>query len=60
MSENKTSIVMSINDKKFNQANEKFADMMKNKVYKAVDDFKKGFKYVTHEIKPETKDNSDG
>ena len=59
MSENKTSIVMSINDKKFNQANEKFADMMRNKVYKAVDDFKKGFKYVTHDKAPEveTKEN---
>jgi hypothetical protein len=53
MSENETSIVKSIIDKKFNQANEKFADMMRNKVYQAVDDFKKGFKYVTHDKAPE-------
>ena len=53
MSENQTSIVKSIIDKKFNQANEKFTDMMRNKVYKAVDDFKKGFKYVTHDKAPE-------
>ena len=52
MSEN-TSIVKSIIDKKFTQANEKFADMMKNKIYKTVDDFKKGFKYVTHDKAPE-------
>ena len=37
----------------FTQANEKFADMMKNKIYKTVDDFKKGFKYVTHDKAPE-------
>ena len=60
MSENKTSIVMSINDKKFNQANEKFADMMRNKVYKAVDDFKKGFKYVTHDKTLEPQEKTDG
>ena len=53
MSENETSIVKSIIDKKFNQANEKFADMMRNKVDQAVDDFKKGFKYVTHDKAPE-------
>ena len=53
MSENETSIVGSIIDKKFNKANEKFADMMRNKVYQAVDDFKKGFKYVTHDKAPE-------
>ena len=49
MSEIETSIVKSINDKKFTQANLKFTDMMRNKVYKAVDDFKASFKYVTHD-----------
>jgi len=53
MSENETSIVKSIIDKKFNQANKSFADMMRNKVYKAVDDFKKGFEYITHDKAPE-------
>ena len=53
MSEKEPSIVKSIIDKKFNQANEKFTDMIRNKVYKAVDDFKKGFKYVTHDKAPE-------
>ena len=53
MSDSEESIVRNIIDKKFNQANEKFTDMMRNKVYKAVDDFKKGFKYVTHDKAPE-------
>ena len=61
MSDSEESIVRNIIDKKFNQANEKFTDMMRNKVYKAVDDFKKGFKYITHDKAPETQqDNSDG
>jgi hypothetical protein len=53
-------IVKNITDKKFTKANIQFADMMKNKVYRAVADFKKEFKYVTHDVKPETKDNADG
>ena len=62
MSENETSIVKSIIDKKFNKANEKFTDMMRNKVYKAVDDFKKGFTYVTqeHDKTPEPQEKADG
>ena len=60
MSENETSIVKSILDKKFNQANEKFADMMRNKVYQAVDGFKNGFKYVTHEKPHEPQEKTDG
>ena len=60
MSENETSIVKNIIDKKFTKANNQFTDLMRNKIYKAVDDFKKRFKYVTHEIKPEVKDSSDG
>ena len=54
-------LVKNIIDKKFTKANSQFADMMRNKVYKAVDDFKKGFKYITHDKAPETQqDNSDG
>ena len=60
MSENETSIVKNIIDKKFTKANDQFTDMMKNKVYQAVDNFKKGFKYVTHEKVPEVKDTTDG
>jgi hypothetical protein len=60
MSENQTSIVKSIIDKKFNKANADFSDMMRNKVYKVVDDFKKGFKYVTHDITPEPQEKTDG
>ena len=60
MSEIETSIVKSINDKKFTQANVKFTDMMRNKIYTAVDDFKKGFKYITHDKAPEAQDKSDG
>ena len=60
MSENETSIVKNIIDKKFTKANDQFTDLMRNKIYKAVDDFKKGFKYVTHEIKPDAKDTTDG
>ncbi len=53
-------LVKSIVDKKFTKANTSFADMMRNKVYKAVDDFKKGFKYVTHDITPEPQEKTDG
>ena len=61
MSDSEESIVRNIIDKKFNQANEKFTDMMRNKVYKAVDDFKKGFKYVTHDKAQEPQqDKTDG
>ena len=44
MSDSEESIVRNIIDKKFTKANGQFTDMMRNKVYKAVDDFKKGFK----------------
>jgi|TARA_B110000467_G_scaffold132417_1_gene127699 hypothetical protein len=53
-------MVKNIIDKKFTKANHQFTDMMRNKIYQAVDDFKKGFKYVTHDKVPETKDTTDG
>ena len=46
-------IIQSVVDKKFTKANSDFSDMMRNKTYAAVDNFKQDFKYVTHEIKPE-------
>ena len=46
-------LIKSIIDKKFTQANSEFGNMMRNKAYSAIDDFKQAFKYVTHEIKPE-------
>ena len=58
MSEN--DLIKNISDKKFTKANSNFADMMRNKVYKAVDDFKKGFKYVTHDKTPEPQEKTDG
>tara|TARA_B110000438_G_scaffold260254_1_gene270211 strand:+ start:160 stop:345 length:186 start_codon:yes stop_codon:yes gene_type:complete len=61
MSDSEESIVRNIIDKKFTKANGQFTDMMRNKVYKAVDDFKKGFKYVTHDKAPEPQqDKTDG
>ncbi len=59
MSDNNSNLIKNILNKKFTKANADFADMMRNKVYKAVDDFKKGFKYVTQEKVPdvETKES---
>ena len=59
MSDYEPSIVKNIIDKKFTKANNQFTDLMRNKIYTAVDDFKKGFKYITHDKAPEveTKEN---
>ena len=60
MSDSEPSIIKNIIDKKFTKANSQFTDMMRNKIYTAVDDFKKGFKYITHDKAPEAQDKSDG
>ena len=60
MSDYEPSIVKNIIDKKFTKANNQFTDLMRNKIYTAVDDFKKGFKYITHDKAPEAQDKSDG
>ena len=63
MSDNNPNLIQNILNKKFTKANVEFADMMRNKVYKAVDDFKKDFKYVTtqeQEKVPETQEKTDG
>jgi hypothetical protein len=60
MSDYEPSIVKNIIDKKFTKANNQFTDLMRNKIYTAVDDFKKGFKYITHDKEPVVKDTTDG
>ncbi len=60
MSDYEPSIVKNIIDKKFTKANNQFTDLMRNKIYTAVDDFKKGFKYITHDKESVDKDNTDG
>mgnify|MGYP006158832065 FL=1 len=46
-------LIQNIVDKKFTKANSEFGDMMRNKAYATVDNFKQNFKYVTHDVKPE-------
>ena len=63
MSDLKNNIIKNILDRKFSKANVEFGDMMKNKVYSAISDFKDNFKYVAQEIeKPATtpQDKTDG
>jgi hypothetical protein len=42
----KSNIVQSVIDKKFSRANSEFANLMRDKAYAAIDDFKNAFKYV--------------
>jgi|TARA_B110000495_G_scaffold191580_1_gene194858 hypothetical protein len=42
----KASIVQNVIDKKFSRANSEFANLMRDKAYSAIDDFKNAFKYV--------------
>ena len=42
----KQSIIQSVLDRKFSRANVEFANLMKDKAYAAIDDFKNAFKYV--------------
>jgi len=42
----KANIVQSVLDKKFSRANSQFADMMRDKAYQSIEDFKNAFKYV--------------
>ena len=60
MSDSEPSIVKNIIDKKFTKANNQFTDLMRNKIYTAVDDFKKGYKYITHDKAPEVDVKNDG
>jgi len=64
MSDLKQTIVKNILDKKFTKANKDFNGIMKDKVFSAIDDFKKDFTYnpsdvsETEPVAP--KDNQDG
>tara|TARA_B110000495_G_scaffold183685_1_gene180139 strand:+ start:675 stop:863 length:189 start_codon:yes stop_codon:yes gene_type:complete len=62
MSELKQNIVKNILDRKFSKANSEFGDMMRNKVYDVIKDFKRDFKYVTQVKQTETgtEDKTDG
>ena len=60
MSDSEPNIIKNIIDKKFTKANNQFTDLMRNKIYSAVNDFKKGFKYITHEKSPEVDVKNDG
>ena len=45
MSDLKNNIFKNILDKKFNQANKSFQNVMKSKIFTGIDDFKKSFVY---------------
>jgi len=47
----KANIVQNVLDKKFSRANADFANLMRDKAYAAIDDFKNAFKYVVHQKK---------
>ena len=54
----KASIVQNVLDRKFSRANSEFANLMRDKAYAAIDDFKNAFKYVAvqkKEAEAETK-----
>ena len=53
----KASIVQSVLDKKFSRANAEFANLMRDKAYAAIDDFKNAYSYVAVQKKEaETKE----
>ena len=53
----KASIVQSVLDKKFSRANAEFANLMRDKAYAAIDDFKNAYSYVAVQKKePENKE----
>ena len=53
----KANIVQNVLDRKFSRANTDFANLMRDKAYAAIDDFKNAFKYVVHQKKePEKKE----
>ncbi len=52
----KQSIIQSALDRKFSRANVEFANLMKDKAYAAIDDYKKAFKYVAIQQKEAEKE----
>ena len=56
----KASIVQSVLDKKFSRANAEFANLMRDKAYAAIDDFKNAYSYVAVQKKDaETKETKE-
>lgn len=51
-------MVKNVMDKKFSKSNIQLADMLKNKAFQAITDFKNGFRYVTTQKVPETSEES--
>ncbi|SVC85512.1 uncharacterized protein METZ01_LOCUS338366 [marine metagenome] len=47
-------MIKNVIDKKFTKSNIQLGDMLKNKAFQAITDFKNGFKYVTTQKVPET------
>lgn len=45
----KANIVQSVLDKKFSRANAEFANLMRDKAYAAIDDFKNAYSYIAVE-----------
>lgn len=54
MSNKHIEMIRNILDKKFTKSNVQIGDMLKDKAFKAISDFKNGFKYVTYQKAPET------
>ena len=55
MSDNdQVQMIKNVLDKKFTKSNIQLGDMLKNKAFQAISDFKNGFKYVTTQKVPET------
>ena len=53
----KASIVQNVLDRKFSRANAEFANLMRDKAYAAIDDFKNAYSYVAVQKKDaETKE----
>ena len=56
----KASIVQNVLDRKFSRANAEFANLMRDKAYAAIDDFKNAYSYVTVQKKDaETKETKE-
>ena len=45
----KASLIQSVLDRKFSKANTEFANLMRDKAYAAIDDFKNAYNYVSNQ-----------
>ena len=55
----KASLVQNVIDRKFSRANAEFANLMRDKAYAAIDDFKNAFQYVVHQKKEPEADKTE-